>query len=141
MEKENLDSEFVPYNSALRMKALGFDEPCFTYYSSKGSLVTGLIEIAEGFNVEDLNKGTLAPLFQQAFKWFRDEHKLYNRPLTALRNLDNKTVHYNGLPSKTPSIYTIFYDTYEEAELACLEMLLDIVETKFKENGEEDNIS
>ena len=27
-----MEKEFVPYELALRMKALGFDEPCFGYY-------------------------------------------------------------------------------------------------------------
>jgi hypothetical protein len=30
---KNLESEFLPYNLALRMKVIGFDEPCLAYYS------------------------------------------------------------------------------------------------------------
>ena len=36
-----MEKEFVPYELALRMKELGFDEPCFGYYNNKGySLLT-----------------------------------------------------------------------------------------------------
>jgi hypothetical protein len=143
MKKENLESEFIPYLFALWMQALGFDEPCLAWYYGPDLWMVDQKE-SKPINYKQNpirgGNGVLAPTWRQAFKWFRDEYNLYNRPLTALRDLDNKTVHYNGLPSKTPSIYTIFYDTYEEAELACLEMLLDIVETKIKEDGKEDNI-
>ena len=30
---EELEKEFIPYDRALKMKALGFDEPCLGYYA------------------------------------------------------------------------------------------------------------
>jgi hypothetical protein len=141
-----MEKEFVPYSIALRMKALGFDEPSFTYYSSRGSLVTGFIESAGGFNIEDLNKGTLAPLFQQAFKWFRDEYKLPSFIQSRYDKWQHKVCHrysYGNNSSiflgagESVNYWEIItdYETYEEAELACIEKLLDIVEAKLKKDG------
>jgi len=119
------------------MKQLGFNEPCFTYYSSRGSLVTGFIESAGGFNVEDLNKGILAPLFQQAFKWFRDEHKLHSRVnhQNGFYWCEIESYNYPRVTTWNSSQDSREeYNIYEEAELACLEKLLDIVEAKLKED-------
>jgi hypothetical protein len=33
-----MEKEFIPYNLALELKDLGFDEPCFGYYEPNGDL-------------------------------------------------------------------------------------------------------
>lgn len=33
-----LDKEFIPYQEALALKELGFDEPCFGFYTYKGEI-------------------------------------------------------------------------------------------------------
>ena len=44
-----MNKEFIPYEQALALKELGFDEPCFGYYNIKDndlklfSIVFGLI--------------------------------------------------------------------------------------------------
>lgn len=105
-----MEKEFVPYDSALRLKNLGFDEPCFGFYYDDG----GELQIKEGnhFLIGYLN----APLYQQAFRWFREKLK------------DSAIEPYS-------IVAHISYNrkiTFEEAELACLEKLLEIVEQKQK---------
>ncbi len=109
----NMDKEFLPYELDLRIKQLGFDEPCFNLYSS-------------------------APTYSQAFRWFRDNFE---------------SIQFEVVPSHWKHKYTGFYHftagflnletmemsysvgaggfkTYEEAELSCLENLIEIVEQK-----------
>ncbi len=104
-----MEKEFVPYNLSLRMKQLGFDEECF--------YVKPLKEKTEFFYTpsdyddfpeqKELEVGI--PLFQQAFRWFREKYGLSH--IWIMDELLD-TGEY----------------TYEEAELACLEKLIEIVE-------------
>ncbi len=64
---ENYEKDFVPYEQALALKELGFDEPCFAYY-----------DMAQEFNFPGCTmhnrnfinlKATMTPLYQQAFRW------------------------------------------------------------------------
>ena len=104
-----MEKEFVTYELAVKLKALGFDEECLSYYFNKqlsfGSK-TSYGEVVE------------APLYQQAFRWFREKYKL----------------HYPIAVSDGVWFYDKWslgvYKTYEEAELACLNKLIEIVETK-----------
>ena len=104
-----MNKEFIPYELAVKLKALGFDEECLSYYFNKqlsfGSK-TSYGEVVE------------APLFQQAFRWFREKYNLH-------------------FPIAVSDGFWFFerwrigvYKTYEEAELACLTKLIEIVETK-----------
>ena len=64
-----MNKEFVPYKLAIRMKALGFDEPCFGYFRNEdGHLFP--YSYYEG-QFDDL---TLAPLWQQAFRWIYEKY-------------------------------------------------------------------
>ena len=101
----NYKKDFVPHEPSLALKELGFDEPCFGWYSKDGTFYEGKMTIHQGL--------LSAPLYQQALRWFRKpENGSYN-------HLD---FMYEYL--KDDSI------TYEEAELACLNKLIEIVKQK-----------
>ena len=57
---ENYKKDFVPYEQALALKELGFDEPCFGWYSKDGTFYEGKMTIHQGL--------LSAPLYQQAFR-------------------------------------------------------------------------
>ena len=124
-----MNKEFIPYEQALALKELGFDEPCLGYYTHNEKLCSyGSNEI----NIEylfcthkDIYKTySLAPTFSQAFRWFREKYALdsYIRPNVVIDV--PKTYQFN-IDDNTDDIW---YGTYEEAELACLEKLIKIVE-------------
>ena len=129
-----MNKEFIPYEQALELKELGFDEECLGYYhttlsSSDVDLVLGkthnrfyhLVGIPEDFN-------TLAPLYQQAFRWFREKHGLdYEITYAGKKGEYHAFVdeYIYGNNGNSPSIFS-----YEEAELACLKKLIIIVERK-----------
>jgi hypothetical protein len=65
-----MEKEFVPYNEALALKELGFDEPCF------GKFYHNHLEIGGSWLNSEFNKDktdgnifTSAPTFSQAFRW------------------------------------------------------------------------
>ena len=70
---------------------------------------------------------TKAPLYQQAFRWFREKHNLHHVVIW-----DSETNNFDaGLFGELPFFEedTIF-TTYEEAEQACLDKLIEICKTK-----------
>jgi hypothetical protein len=116
-----MEKEFVPYELALRLKVLGFDEPCFGFYDEWDNNKA----IGGNYPCDGINS---APLYQQAFRWFREKFGLNHEISYAGRESEynafvNDYVYGNN--SNSPSVFT-----YEEAELACLEKLIEIVESK-----------
>jgi hypothetical protein len=141
-----MNKEFVTYEQALALKELGFNELCMASdYCADGKI---LIEYADdGITNKELDKITdecneefseteedhmpynaTIPLYQQAFRWFREKHGLQHEIINDLGN-DLSSIVY---------VYSIFavdrseeYKTYEEAENACLNKL---IETLWKKN-------
>ncbi len=107
-----MNKEFIPYEQALALKELGFDEPCLGYYIELKNPIEGLLKI--GLDNEYLQ----APLYQQAFRWFREKYK----------KVDYPEFDYNEQKWHCHSDYKgyVLFDTYEEAELACLIKLIEI---------------
>jgi len=122
-----MEKEFVSYEIALKLKELGFDEPCFTYYYELTSnLRTHLgVDINNAWTYSGNKKlgFTLAPLYQQVFRWFRENYDLrYNIDYVSAADIFKYELWIKG------RIYK--YNTYEEAELACLQKMIEIIENK-----------
>jgi hypothetical protein len=150
-----LNKEFIPYEEALALKELGFDEPCFGYYVGLGDnkeTPFKLIEIqSEREQFKWVDNVCHAPLYQQAFKWFRDKgydveiviyhfhggyvgkkfkYLIYNFDEDKIKNSDNVSDgEFEILLSMINPDNS--QDSYEEAELACLRHLIKTV----KEHG------
>jgi len=74
VKKQGMESLFVLYEIALALKELGFDEPCLGYYDK-----TQTFHLCSFQNMND--KGFVsAPLYQQAFRWFREKYDLHLLP-------------------------------------------------------------
>ena len=130
-----MNKEFVPYELAVKLKQLGFDEPCFARFNNDGDLLIAHTEkyiIDNGVDRSEFF--TLAPLFQQAFRWFREKYGLEGITQGAESWAWYKFWVYELLADFKIRISDgIRFNTYKEAELACLEKLIEIVETKQQE--------
>jgi len=126
-----MKKEFVPYNLSLRLTQLGFDEPFNpfnTFYYRNGGLCEANKDAVEYFN--SLNdEVVLAPLFQQAFRWFREKYNLIGLVEGGYDNGKNIFTYVIWDDFKD-IIVDDYYLTYEEAELACITALINIVENK-----------
>jgi hypothetical protein len=127
-----MEKEFVPYELALKLKALGFDEPCLAIYSNANPK-TGLYTLKKYRlklikQASQKDKGVKAPLYQQAFRWFRDEHGI-SGSIQIEHDAYQWSIFEEG---ETSGLASDNWDgtDYEEAELACLEKLIEIVESK-----------
>ena len=119
-----MEKEFVPYELALRMKQLGFDEPCLGFYNKEDRPNLGYC--TNSFQDDTtLEIKCTAPLYQQAFRWFREKHELcYFIDFSG----DGFCSGWEDLGNNQHGFEN--FKTYEEAELACLEKLIETVEIK-----------
>ena len=118
-----MKKEFVPYEQALLLKELGFDEPCLGAYYQKELRIVHLES-----KPTQLDYIILAPLYQQVFRWFREKHNLKSCIMFRTNMEDNKE-YYDWLIKGQEVVYRHF-NTYEEAELACLKKLIEITKNK-----------
>jgi hypothetical protein len=130
--------EFITHTQALELKQLGFDELCWAWYnmpdedvrycfSEQRSPITNSHEEWSaqiwGNQVENIG----LPTFSQCFKWFREKHQLNGELYSQLRP-SNKFM-YGFKIGGSDIIYDGFH-TYEEAEDACLDRLIQIAKNK-----------
>ena len=113
-----MNKEFVSYEQALALKELGFDESCFAVYSEHDKTrVYDESAIREGLKIQ-------APLYQQAFRWFREKHGL----IYSIGHMGHSnTWAYEIINVSMPGPNYGYAQTYEEAEQACLNKLIEIV--------------
>jgi len=124
----NISEHFCSYNQALALKELGFDEPCIAFYS-KQLLTFHTHGIDPHFIFKrntELWSSPSAPLKQQVFKWFRDEYNI-NHVIDKHRKFGFWIKLWNNLTCLGE------FDeikTYEEAESACIDKLIEIIKEK-----------
>lgn len=127
-----MEKEFIPYEQAFELRKLGFDEECLTYYL-KGIDNEYYLDFSFDYDYtnshwmfnandgKDRDKMCTAPLYQQAFRWFREKHNC-NQYIQKFEDTFFLCVKNND------KFWTADrYDLYEEAELACLKKLIEIV--------------
>ena len=132
-----LNKEFVPYQPSFDMKKLGFDEPCFGWHADE----THFSARQQNYQPNDPNNvynWCLAPLYQQAFRWFREKYGLigfisFNKKSTfRIETLPHSNIKLNSYKEKYFDNNGKLWNTYEEAELECLKKLIEIVKNGIK---------
>ena len=119
----NINELFVPYEESLELKELGFDEPCLSLFTRDKSFL--IKEMPNQKECKTYFGGILRPTFSQAFRWFRDKYKLQSYIRHECSNVE---YYYDFVINE--DVYDVIKDTCEEAELACLRKLIDIVKKK-----------
>ena len=123
-----MSKEFVPYELAFKLKELGFDEPCLFAFDNCSTPMrcSDLRTNEQQFNGVNYNSSTYTsqPTFSQAFRWFRKKYDINGYQFIY------QTINSGyALQSMEENDQTdCYFKTYEEAELACLTKLIEIVE-------------
>ena len=143
-----MKTEFIPYEQALALKELGFNEPCFKGYTEEYKTLISFSNTHTNSSVKNAlpTKPFTAPLYQQAFRWFRKKYNIsysidwmsrssefYNGYYVHFRGINDNKINQENfivLNDELPSKGYKVYKTYEEAELACLNKLIEIVKNK-----------
>jgi len=133
-----MNKEFVTYEQALALKELGFNEKSLAYWFNETPLNPEgqcLVYYQKPYDNIKITNGVIreyswAPLYQQAFRWFRKNHGLY----TDIFVDDNKTfgfmISYFVEEGRADTAITRHFETYEEAEHACLDKLIEMIKNK-----------
>ena len=113
-----MEKEFIPYKQALALKKLGFDEPCFGFYIA-GQLMVTTDSVYNSTDISVLK----APTFSQAFRFFREKYNINVSPL----KIKNGYTFVIIQDTKEKNACRVTGNTYEEAEVACLRKLIEIL--------------
>ena len=128
-----MEKQFIPYELALELKELGFNEGVLAQYRVDGYLCWGKDDCSLGSDISDEDYknncfpefGCRAPLWQQAFRFFREKYGLH---YIICKNIQMDGYGYREvilIPYMEENENTIF-KTYEEAEVECLVKLIEI---------------
>jgi hypothetical protein len=126
-----MKKEFVPFELAVKLKQLGFDEPCFGIWKD-GKLISvgghwgaGITHSMFGFEGDRFAPDEYrASTFSQAFRWFREEYKIDYHVDRGFKDEYYYTILENG---KNHPISGFYNNSYEKAEIACLNKLIEIL--------------
>ncbi len=112
---------FIPYKQAVALKKLGFNEPCFATYIGE------TFDSSVQFQSDDYF--TAAPLFSQAFRFFREKYNIvFYVNMVACDNF-YFVIHLKlGVIDNPDDLFISQHmETNEEAELACINKILELV--------------
>jgi hypothetical protein len=109
---------FIPCKESIILNELGFDRACLGWYETdKSALSVGESWRSGQYSIK-------APLYQQAFRWFREKHNLNSFII------DSKSYNWyfniNDMIKDDLVSEILYFKTYEEAELECLKKLIEI---------------
>jgi len=136
-----MEKEFVPYAESLELKELGFDEHCFGFFNYKGSIrrYTNFdgelndFQTLKNSSITMGNEWCAAPTFSQSFRWFREKYELMGHVEKGYRPTNYYPIIHLILQKESHKYNpSLWFNTYEEAELACLRKLIEIVKTKIQ---------
>ncbi len=120
-----MKNEFVSYEIALELKQLGFDEPCFGYFQENKTRViidnSGLITNSNFSKIFSEDRFRLVtPLYQQAFRWFREKYGVHMYPEKF--DVNKWWVEWGYWNSP-------IFETYEEVEESILQKMIEIAKS------------
>ena len=138
-----IQKQFLPYDLALKVCELSFNEHCFGYYKSENNDVQFPNNISYTSSIKKVkdmfgDKSFLAPTYQQTFNFFREDFKLNGQVSYCTYAIescngwrfttDNPTgrQHWNGR-----------FETYEDAQLSCIKYMIDIIYNQIYTNENE----
>lgn len=119
-----MNKDFIPYEQALALKELRFNEPCLCFYGSKKELNFNDL-FKTNSDLKNTTNWISAPTFSQAFRWFREKYKLHST-ITSISQ-ESWQWHITRPTESLGKLYDEDFYTYEEAELECLVKLIEIV--------------
>jgi hypothetical protein len=152
--------EFIPYQQALELKKLGFDEPCFAYYDEEDNTgqiyeyanCSGNVTSDKACYNDDFLSVTNSQLDKYgAFcskdeegeesyeRWtaptysqaFRFFREKYGYLVSPFQNENNLFFFEIGkLNTLKTEHYSKDWETYEDAEISCLVKLIEIIKNK-----------
>ena len=135
-----MNKEFVPYEQALALKELGFDAECVSrFVKSSSGLCKYELRYGNPRKYNSLEFSISRPLYQQAFRFFRNKYNLDGSLSVDVWNTKKVSWRITGgiegkiFVNNENELYdweSDEFNNYEEAELACLNKLIEIAQKR-----------
>ncbi len=122
-----MEKEFVTYEQALALKELGFNESCLAFYVLE---TNGDYKLYDKCEVKTYFTYISSPLYQQAFRWFREKYGLNSQIAFCEYAIESCNSWKYTFDNPTRQYWNGNFNTYEEAESTCLDKLIEIVKNK-----------
>jgi len=120
---------FVPYEESKALRDLGFNEECLTTYLNGELETKEMFFFTHTFRSHETQEFISAPLYSQAFKWFREKHS-FNGTVNSPYKAHAWTFSIDNITTESQVTLEVGFLSYEEAELACLKKLIEITKQK-----------
>ena len=116
-----MKNQFVPYDIALKLKELGFNDKCFDFYDDNKELF---------YHHDDdkfhLGEGVKAPLYQQTFQFLRDNFN-FSGNIDCCDNLSTWNIKSSKLDK---GIYSNKIQSYNDAQIDCIQEIIKLIENE-----------
>ena len=125
-----MEKYFATYEQSLALKELGYDpfmrEDCLAYFNTSNS--NHDLETKDWWCLpeNDFQYALSAPLKSQVFEWFREKYGYWS----YIKEATKGTCRFNIEKFDEKFFNSDIIDYYEEAEVACLKKLIEIVKNK-----------
>lgn len=118
-----MQEQFITHEFSQILVELGFKEQVIALWH-------GELEYSQNLTTKYLNSDTKAAaiLWQQAFNWFLKKYQLHST-ITSISQ-ESWQWHITKPGETLGKLYDEDFYTYEEARLACLQKLIEIVKNK-----------
>jgi len=125
LKRNKMNKEFIPYEESLALKELGFNDYCLGLYSYSSKNTIDMQHVIHTCKASSklVWMRVPTPTFSQAFRWFRENYKL----TSFISQWVDTNEFYFEIPFLEEKAWDDKYNSYEEAELACLRKLIEIV--------------
>lgn len=127
-----MQEHFIPYEQALHLKQLGFDEWCVAI-CNKDSFVSKRYDGTHVFMYQNSTShlapdtATL-PLWQQVWNWARTKHRMHVCISYIPQERWHVRIHLMGWSDSRIHSYSNFADSFEEAQLTGLRIITEQIE-------------
>lgn len=131
-----MNKDFVPYDIALDLKNLGFDEECYghSYTEMEEDFHLDMLPLMKNSKWESVDAISI-PMRHQALRWFREKHGLVGNIHSIYLDETHTSMEYWFWIGCCDNEYNdddedVYYGTYDESELECIKKLINIVKKK-----------
>jgi hypothetical protein len=121
-----MKNEFITHEQSVKLKLLSFNDPCIGWMADWNKEV----HLCEHEPSHHHKSSCNAILKQQFFRWFRENHSI-DSWVIPYYYMDNKKYYYVISDSKKDLSDSNEFNSFEEAENACINKLIDLIEARF----------
>lgn len=146
--------DFCNHEQSLALKELGFDDPGIAWFTEKKEHVIApesyrkwTQKILNNTNIAEIlnNQCVVSPIYSQVFRWFREKYNLrhtitdfiddetgieWDYEIAVIGTDVDENGNYKPLVDYSTDDKTRKFKTFEEAESACLDKLIEIVKER-----------